>query len=153
MVYSSFANYSKKVAHWTIDNTFPSSAGIATATAAVSWYSYQVGMTYSQAPLTRLIVNQMGLAGYAAAPLIIPWLSPIVSSHFSIGVSSCTSLTLNLISKRTLNIKSNAEQKSLTTHQTTLALPIQIPPPIEKPTFIVPAAKIEEVVIEVPPNL
>lgn len=100
MVYSNFAHYSKEAAHWTIDNTFPNSASIASATAFVSWYSYQVGMTYSQAPLTAIIVEKMGYPGYAVAPLIVPWLSPIVSSHFSIATSCLTSLTLNLIAKK-----------------------------------------------------
>lgn len=112
MVYSSFAAYSKKAAHWAVDSTFPSTASIAATTAAASWYSYQVGMTYSQTPLTHFVVSQMGYSGYATAPLIVPWLSPIVSSYFSVGVSCLTSLTLNLIAKEIFNIDKTKETEN-----------------------------------------
>lgn len=120
MVYHSFAHYSREAAHWAIDNTFPSSAGIATITGGVAWYAYQVGMTYSQAPLTSMIVRQIGSPGYVTAPLVVPWLAPIMSSYFSIGASCCTSLTLNLIAKNFFNIDPYQEKTTIQTKNTSL---------------------------------
>lgn len=132
MVYSSFVHYSKNTAHWLIDNTFPSTPTIASATAFVSWYSYQIGMSYSQEYLRKYIHYQVGLVvGVPTAPTVIPWLAPIVSSYFSIGASCCTSLTLNLIAKKFFNNNSEDTPKKNTPSEATITPP-QKSKPVEK---------------------
>lgn len=135
MVYSSVGQYYKKAAHYAVEISFPDTAAIATATAVVSWYTYQVGMTYSQAPLTRLIVWQMGyISGYLSAPLIVPWLAPIVSTYSSLGAAFVTSIVLNTIFRKTLRADRTENQEKMP--QKTFSpseLEIEPPPPLVHP--------------------
>lgn len=123
MIYKFFANCAKRVAHSTIDHTFPRNPTIAAIVAGVAWYSYRYGMTYSQGQLAKLIQEQFEKAaiemvgsmssfispdwaakagrkaGEYFAPIVVPWLSPYLSSQWSIGCALGTSFALNMLAR------------------------------------------------------
>ena len=139
MVYSIFADYSKKMAHWTIDATFPSSPTIATASGVAGWYGYQVGVTYAPNIINTWICAQIGYAqGLVTAPLITPSLTPYIASYISIGASCATSLTLNLISNGIFRIYSSVNK----TPPSIAPIPQKNEEPIAEPA--------EEIVVEAP---
>ncbi|HEV8051060.1 MAG TPA: hypothetical protein VGP47_01090, partial [Parachlamydiaceae bacterium] len=113
MVYSTFADYSKKTINWAVENTFPSNPAIATVTGAVGWYGYRVGLTYAPNIINTWICAQIGyLKGLVAAPLITPSLTPYIALYISIGSSFAISITLNLIATIFFKIKAHWNARS-----------------------------------------
>lgn len=106
MVYSTFADCSKKTINWAVENTFPRNPAVATVTGAVSWYGYRVGLTYAPNIINTWICAQIGyVKGLIAAPLITPSLTPYIALYISIGASFAVSITLNLITAIFLKVK------------------------------------------------
>ena len=122
MVYSYVAHYSKLIAHEALERTFPSTAAIATISGVIGYWSYSMGMTYSQGRLAEIIASELekkfGWVGkqagyYAVAPAVVPWASPYFSTYISIGTSCATSFTLNLIARYVFKIKPDYKDKRL----------------------------------------
>jgi hypothetical protein len=100
MVHAASAGY-KEAVHWIVDNTFPRTPAIATASAFMGWYGYRAGMTFSQGIMHRSLQSLFGnWAGTIIAPFFVPDVAPEISIYAKVGVSCATSLTLNLISKK-----------------------------------------------------
>lgn len=119
MGFSTFSDYSKKFAHWAIDNTFPCTDTIALISAGAGWYAPRFILTYfpgaaadqnikvvSSFSVCRLLPNWACWGvGFVTAPLWVPDATPRVSHWASVGASCATSLALNLVAKYIFKIK------------------------------------------------
>lgn len=122
MNYGTFAAFSRNIGHWVVDNTFPSTVGIATAAGAVSWVSYRLGETFSSEWINGFLRQQFGtISGNMVAVGLTPWLAPKVTVGVSIATGCTTSLFLNQLAKCLCCIKPTPRE--------------EIPPPWMPPGF------------------
>ena len=127
MVYSTIAHYTKEAAHWTIENTFPSTPLIATLSGAAGWYAHEATLSFSPNYYNTIIINTFGstagrflgnrvgeIIGYLAVPFITPKASPETAKYVGLGVTCATSFSLNMLAKGFFRMRKCWNPKSVT---------------------------------------